>query len=135
MKVIVDTCIWSQALRREAPGLNEYVGELKELIQEVRVQMIGPVRQELLSGIKSEKQFYLLREHLAAFPDLEIERADYELAAEYYNTARRTGVEGSNTDFLICAISRRRDMPIFTADKDFILFKTVLPIEFLTPRA
>ena len=134
MKILVDTCIWSLALRKNTPRDNKYVQELKELIQEVRVQMIGPIRQELLSGIKSEKQFDLLRDHLAAFTDLEIETDDYELAAEYYNIARKNGVQGSNTDFLICAISKRRDTPIFTADKDFVHFKTFLPIAFHTPR-
>lgn len=130
MKIIVDTCIWSEALRKDTPGENKYIQELKELIKEVRVQMIGPVRQELLSGIKSEKQFRLLRDHLRAFADLEIETEDYELAAEYYNTSRKNGIQGSNTDFLICALSRRRKMPVFTTDKDFVHFKTFLPLEF-----
>jgi predicted nucleic acid-binding protein len=134
MKIIVDTCIWSLALRRNTLREDKYVQELKDLIQEARVQMIGPVRQELLSGIKSEKQFGLLCDHLAAFPDLKIETEDYELAAEYYNIARKNGVQGSNTDFLICAISKRRDMPIFTADKDFVYFKTFLSIRFHKPR-
>ena len=134
MKIIVDTCIWSQAFRRNAPRENRNVQELKELIKEIRVQMIGPVRQELLSGIKSKKQFDLLSDHLAAFPDLEIETEDYELAAEYYNKARKNGIQGSNTDFLICALSSRRKMPIFTIDKDFNHFKTFLPLEFHKPR-
>ena len=64
MKVIVDTSVWSLALRRNAPEDNQYVNELKELIKESRVQLIGPVRQELLNGIKHEKQFNSLKEHL-----------------------------------------------------------------------
>lgn len=54
MKIIIDTCVWSLALRRNKPQGNEYVEELKELIKEVRAQLIGPVREELLSGIKSK---------------------------------------------------------------------------------
>ncbi|MFO7605814.1 MAG: PIN domain-containing protein [Desulfurivibrionaceae bacterium] len=135
MKIIIDTCVWSLALRRNEPQENEYVLELKELIKEVRVQLIGPVRQELLSGIKSRKQFNLLKEHLRAFQELEIEIEDYELAAEYCNTARKKGIQGSNTDFLICAISKRRKMPILTTDKDFNNFKTILPVELHKTRA
>ena len=30
---------------------------------------------------------------------------DYELGAELHNTCRRKGVQGSSTDFLICAMS------------------------------
>jgi len=53
MKVLVDTCIWSLALRRnKQQDFNIEVIEFKELIEEVRVQIIGPIRQEILSGVK-----------------------------------------------------------------------------------
>ena len=135
MKIIIDTCVWSLALRRNEPQSNEHVEELKELIKEVRAQLIGPVRQELLSGIKSKKQFNLLRRHLEAYDDLQLEREDYELAAEFFNTAKKKGIQGSNTDFLISAISTRRRMSILTTDKDFYNFETVLPIKLHSPRA
>lgn len=129
MKVIVDTSVWSLALRRSNDIDNKYVEELEELIKEVRAQLVGPVRQELLSGIKSEKQYKVLKNHLRAFEDLSIETEDYELAADYFNKARKNGIQGSNTDFLLCAISIRHRMPIFTTDKDFINFQSVIPIE------
>ncbi len=53
MKVIVDTCIWSMALRRTKGEPEFLVKELIELITELRVQIIGPTRQELLSVIKA----------------------------------------------------------------------------------
>ena len=134
MKIIVDTCIWSLALRRNTPKSNYQVDELKELISEVRVQLIGPIRQELLSGIKSKKHFRSLRDHLSAFPDLQLESADFELAAEYYNLTRAKGIQGSNTDFLICSLSHRYNMPIFTTDKDYEQYKSVLPIKLHVPR-
>ncbi len=129
MKVIIDTCVWSLALRRNEPQENRYVAELKELIKEVRAQLIGPVRQELLNGVKSKKQFNLLRNHLRAFEQLNIQPEDYERAAEYFNRARKKGIQGSNTDFLLCAISTRHKMPILTTDQDFINFQTVLPVK------
>ena len=129
MKVIIDTSIWSLALRRSKDIENKYVEELEELIKEVRAQLVGPVRQELLSGIKSEKQYETLKKHLRAFKDLNIEPVDYEMAAQYFNTARQKGIQGSNTDFLLCAIATRNRMPIFTADNDFINFQSVIPIE------
>ncbi len=129
MKVIVDTSVWSLALRRSEPQNNQYVHELKELIKETRAQLIGPVRQELLNGIKSEKQFNVLKERLRCFKDIKIETGDYELASEYFNLARKNGIQGSNTDFLICSISVHNKMPIFTADKDFTNLQSVLPVE------
>lgn len=134
MKVIVDTCIWSLALRRNTNRSCQLVDELKELISEVRVQLIGPIRQELLSGIKSKKQFRNLRDHLSAFPDLQLESQDFELAAEYSNLARAKNILGSNTDFLICSLSYRHNMPILTTDKDFEQYKAVLPIKLHFPR-
>lgn len=135
MKVLVDTSVWSLALRRDIPSDGPEVSELIELIRESRVQMIGPVRQELLSGIKSHAQFQKLRNHLRPFPDLELTCHDYEQAAEFFNLCRGRGVQGSNTDFLICAVAARHKIPIFTTDGDFTLFQTHLPIMLHPPRS
>jgi len=135
MKILVDTSVWSLALRRRRTAHDPSVVELSELIKELRVQMIGPIRQEILSGISSKSQFLKLRETLRAFPDLELTSQDCELAAEFYNIGRKHGIQGSNTDFLICALSKRHEMPVFTTDKDFVLFSNHLPITLHAPRA
>ena len=97
--------------------------------QQVIVDVFKGFRQELLSGIKSINQFKSLKESLIAFDDLPLMRADYELAAEFLNTCRSKGVQGSNTDFLICAVASRLNLPILTTDKDFGLFRSHLNIE------
>ena len=130
MNVLVDTSIWSLALRRNAAPLTRETVELTELIREGRVAMIGAVRQELLSGIRNDKQFGQLREKLRAFPDLELDEADYEEAAECFNRCRAVGLQGSNTDFLISAVTIRRQMALFTTDQDFKGFAKVLGLEF-----
>jgi len=135
MKVLVDTSVWSLALRRDLPPDGPEVSELSELIKETRVQMIRPVRQELLSGIKSQAQFQKLRNHLRSFPDLELTTHDYEYAAEFFNLCRSKGIQGSNTDFLICAIAVRHKTAIFTTDRDFTLFQLHLPIMLHRPRS
>jgi predicted nucleic acid-binding protein len=134
MKVLVDTSVWSLSLRRKLPSENGEVAELIELIKEVRVQMIGPIRQEILSGVKSQAQFQKLLHHLQAFPDMDIKTPDYELAAEFFNHCRAEGIQGSNTDFLICAIGVNQNIPIFTTDGDFALFRQHLPITLHRPR-
>lgn len=134
MIVLVDTSVWSLALRRNSPTDGAEIKELLELIGEVRVQMLGPVRQELLSGIRHPAQFTNLREHLRAFPDLTLSSQDYETAAEFFNLCRAQGIQGSNTDFLICAVAVRSKIPIFTTDADFILFQQHLPIALHRPR-
>ncbi|MBN1313860.1 MAG: PIN domain-containing protein [Anaerolineales bacterium] len=133
MKVLVDTSIWSLALRRGTTINHELVSELYDLIRDVRVQIIGPIRQELLSGIKSEEQFETLKSYLSAFPDLLLETYDYEKAAEFHNINRKHGIQGSNTDFLICAVAFHRDLEIYTTDNDFDSFRQYIPIKLYKP--
>ena len=129
MNVLVDTSIWSLALRRSKIVVNVEMIELRRLIDDFEAAIIGPIRHELLSGIRDIKQFVFLRERLAAFPDLALKTADFEQAASYFNHCRVKGVQGSNTDFLICAVSSSRKMPIFTTDGDFAQFAKLLPIK------
>jgi len=128
MMVLVDTSVWSLALRRKKMDPSPYVQELARLIKGMRVQMIGPIRQEILSGIRTEAQFVSVRQHLRAFPDLLPTGDDFEYAAELFNLLRNIGIKGSNIDFLICAVSLHYSMSIFTLDNDFALFARHIPI-------
>ncbi len=127
MKVLVDTVVWSFVFRRHVED-TIYKDLLGTLIADGRVLLLGAVRQEILSGIRHEEQFERLRLSLNAFPNIPITIADYELAAFYYNLCRKNGVQGSNTDFLICAISVNHNCEILTTDKDFEHFAELLPI-------
>lgn len=79
MMVLVDTFIWSLALRRKQSDLSRGEQDLKtalqELVQDGRAQIVGPVRQELLSGIRAEETFRKVRDALRAFdePQLRIQ--------------------------------------------------------------
>jgi len=127
-KVIIDTCIWSQAFRRKKP--NEFViTELGTLIENNSVCILGPIRQELLSGIKDPQKFEFLRKKLRALEDETITTNDYELAAKFSNQCRTHGIQGSAVDYLICAIASNKNYPIFTDDKDFYEYQKVLPIK------
>jgi predicted nucleic acid-binding protein len=129
MKVIVDTCVWSLALRRNEPSASAEVRLLQELVQDGRVALLGPIRQELLSGVKAPAQFKKLAEALSAFPDEQLDAGDYVEAARCFNRCRSKGVQGSNTDFLLCAVSLRSGFPILTTDGDFGHFKKVLRVK------
>ena len=135
MNVIVDSSVWSLALRRAKKVDDDVPRELAELIREGRVVMLGSVRQELLSGIKEKQQFDTLSKHLRAFPDLRLETADHEEGASAFNRCREKGIQGSNTDFLICAVALRRDYSIFTTDGDFRHFGRVLKLKLHESRS
>ena len=135
MNIIIDTSVWSLALRRQRSLPSAETRELAELVREGRAAMLGPVRQELLCGVRADQQFELLRGHLRAFPDIPLEAEDYEEAASFFNKCRARGIQGSNTDYLICAAAARRGFGILTTDADFAHFARVLPIELHAPRA
>jgi predicted nucleic acid-binding protein len=127
MNVLVDTSVWSLAFRRRVHA-HGAVDELRRLIGAGRAALVGPIRQEILSGIREQGVFEQLRDRLRAFPDEPIAPADYEQAAEYFNTCRAMGLQGSNTDFLLCAVSVRHRLPILTTDDDFTRYGRLLPI-------
>jgi predicted nucleic acid-binding protein len=124
----VDTSVWSLALRRAQKVRSAEAEELRRLVADHRVEIIGPIRQEILSGIRSPERFKEVEAHLAAFPDAAVRTEDYVTAAEFFNLCRSKGIQGSNTDFLICAVAVRNDFAIYTSDKDFALFAQCLPI-------
>lgn len=134
MNVLVDTSVWSLALRRRRVDSTPEVAELGELIREGRARIIGAVRQEILSGLREEATFVRLRDRLRSFPDLVVSAGDHERAAEYFNRCRRVGLQGSNSDFLICAAAHRHRLAIFTTDADFERYTEHLPLRLHAPR-
>ena len=128
MKVLVDTSIWSLALRRGSDTESALIIDLRNLIADDRVVMIGAIRQEILSGVRDDRQFKELETRLDAFPDMPVAGEDHVAAARFFNLCRAKGIQGSNTDFLICAVAARHRLAIFTTDKDFSLFAKILPI-------
>ncbi|MGH9455175.1 MAG: type II toxin-antitoxin system VapC family toxin [Candidatus Acidiferrum sp.] len=138
MKVLVDTSVWSLALRRRSEALSadekSMVAELTELIREGRAAIIGLIRQELLSGVKTSEQYEKLRLHLRSFPDDSLNEADYEDAARFSNVCRAKGIAVFVVDMLICAVASNRSWSIFTTDPDFKRFATVLALKIHHPR-
>jgi predicted nucleic acid-binding protein len=95
--------------------------------------MLGCIRQEILSGIRSTEHFTLLRDRLRPFPDEPLFFQDYERAAEFFNACRKRGIHGSTTDFLICAVAVEREHAIFTTDEDFKKFQRAIPVALFKP--
>lgn len=128
MRILVDTSIWLLALRRSVEVRNPEATELRRLIAAQVVEIIGPIRQEVLSGVRDQGQFDRLQTHLADFIDVPLAAEDYVTAAKFFNLCRAKGIQGSNTDFLICAVAVRHDLSVFTTDGDFLRCAKCLPI-------
>lgn len=130
MKVLIDTSIWSLAFRKAKKDQSEQqiIEKLQNLIKDHRAMIIGPIRQELLSGISSKSTFNKLKTLLEAFPDVILNTFDYERAAEMYNSCREKGIQGSHINYLICSVAERQHFSIFTLDKDFDRYAKHVPI-------
>ena len=122
--------MWSLGLRRKSGDLNAQeqilVEELANLIRDGRAEIIGIIRQKLLSGIRTGAQFEKLREAIGAFKDEPFDTADHEAAAKASNNCRARGIATSAVDMLICAVALRRGVSIFTTDPDFEKYAGVL---------
>jgi predicted nucleic acid-binding protein len=121
VKILVDACTWSLLLRRRDKSAfssdeQTLLKSLTEAIRDGRVLIIGPIRQEVLSGIKDLAQFEKLRAALAAFPDEPLTTPHYEEAARLFNLCRSRGVECGPTDMLICAVAVQMQCAILTYD-------------------
>jgi predicted nucleic acid-binding protein len=136
MSVLVDTSIWSLALRHKRHGFtatdHALVRSLANLVGYGYAQMIGPVRQEVLSGIREQAQFVRLREALRSYQDTALVTDDYEEAARMNNECRRRGVTGSPVDFLLCAVAQHHQWQIFTADRDFEHYSRILRLNLFS---
>lgn len=137
--VLVDTPIWSLSLRRRAVDLSvddrRLTQILYQLIQRGQVQLLGSTRQEVLSGIREESVFQRIRDHLGDFPNVELDKHDYEEAARISNLCRRAGVAGSTIDMLMCSVSLRYGWEIFSTNHDFVQYQRIVRLRLLSPTA
>lgn len=134
MKAIVDTCVWARFLRRNRPAADPIAMEVARLVRSDAVQLLGPIRQELLSGAQPDERFDQLKEYLRFYPNLPLDEEDDETAASYYNRLRQKGLPSTGTDLLICAAAVRHGLKVFTTDIDFSACAKYIPFKLHQPR-
>lgn len=128
MRVLIDTCAWTRFLRRPRPRDDSVAEEVRRLVRLDAAQMLGCIRQELLSGVRPRDRFEELKEYLRYYANLPLDAEDDENAASYYNLCRGAGIQGTSVDLLICAVAVRHNLRIFTTDSDFDHYARCLPI-------
>ena len=120
MSMLVDTSVWSLALRRDAEQAAPQVAVLRAaLLGADQVFTTGLVLQELLQGFAGPKARAQLVERLSALAFLQPDRDDHIEAAEVRNTCRRRGVQVGTIDALLIQLCRRHDLMLLSADQDF----------------
>jgi predicted nucleic acid-binding protein len=120
MTLLVDTSVWSLALRRDEPVQSPEVKALAmALTNGESVVTTGLILQELLQGFAGPKARDELIERFRAIPLLMPDRKDHIAAAELRNHCRRAGVQVGTIDALIAQLCIRHDLMLLTTDNDF----------------
>ena len=130
--VIVDTSVWSLALRRRRKDLSQEQRALELLLRDLIIAgdavLLGAIRQEILTGILDSEVFERMSTHLRDFDDLSPDPDEYERAASFANECTRHGIAPTPIDMLLCAVASGRDLPLLTLDQDFEHYAKHLPI-------
>ncbi len=113
MNILVDTSVWSLALRRnKIPELPEIKVLHHILLEPNRIVTTGIIVQELLQGFSG--------------PTL----ADHIESAEIRNTCRRSGIQIGTVDALIAQLCIKYDLLLLSTDKDFQYAARHIPLKF-----
>ncbi|MCX7201956.1 MAG: PIN domain-containing protein [Burkholderiales bacterium] len=120
MTLLVDTSVWSLALRRDgSPDAKEVLALREALAGADSVVTTGLVLQELLQGFNGPKAKEAIIERFGALPLIQPDRQDHVAAAEVRNACRRGGVQIGTIDALLIQLCGRYEMTLLSSDKDF----------------
>jgi predicted nucleic acid-binding protein len=120
MNVLVDTSVWSLALRRDDHPPGPEAEALRRLLAGGgSVFTTGLILQELLQGFRGPRQWKAILEAFAALPLVVPDRDDHIEAASLRNECRRHGLQVGTIDALLARICLRHGLEIFTTDRDF----------------
>jgi predicted nucleic acid-binding protein len=131
--IVVDTSVWIDYFNNyrseEAAYLAVCIADARELA------IPGLVLTEILFGVRTDAEAARLKRVMSAF-DLtpELERADYEAAAELYRACRAHGITPRSTiDCLIAQLCLSYGYELLARDRDFTAIARVRPLKLLSP--
>jgi predicted nucleic acid-binding protein len=122
MTLLVDTSVWSLALRRDHDTATPQVAVLREALEGGDVVVTtGLVLQELLQGFAGPRARRAIIDTFSALPLLSPDRRDHIDAAELRNTCRRAGVQIGTIDAILAQLCIRHGLILLTTDNDFVM--------------
>ena len=127
--ILVDTSVWSLALRRDRPSSHPEVVRLTESLEVgEEVFTTGLVIQELLQGFEGPRAWQAIIERLSILPQIVPTFDDHIAAAELRNKCRRKGVQVGTIDALLAQLCIRHELALLTTDRDFERLSTLAPL-------
>ena len=134
MALLVDTSVWSLALRRDTPpDVPEVVALARALEGSDDVFTAGIVVLELLRGYLPARVEATLAERFAVMQLMEPRREDYFAAAALGNTCARAGVQLGTIDALIAQLAIAHDLTLLTTNRDFSHAAGHIPLRVWKP--
>lgn len=129
MNILVDTSVWSAALRRDSGHGAREVRRLRAALEgEDAVFTTGLILQELLQGFSAPKSREKILEAFAPLPLIIPERKDHVDAAALKVKLRPKGVQAGTIDVLLAQLCLRHGLSILTLDADFAHMTRFAPL-------
>jgi len=120
MMLLVDTSVWSLALRRDIVAVQPEVRQLQQaLLGEQTVVTTGLVLQELLQGFSGPKARGQIIDCFSSLPLVQPDRQDHVDAAALRTKCRQGGVQIGTIDALLAQLCIRHQLTLLTTDQDF----------------
>lgn len=136
MTLLVDTCVWSLALRRDGPRSEPELLALKNALPgDDVVVTTGLVLQELLQGFAGPKDQMQIIKSFAALRLIQPNRDDHIGAADIRNACRRSGVQLATIDALLIQLCIRHELTLLTTDQDFMHAAKHCPLLLWAPES
>ena len=131
---MVDTSVWSLALRRDVSAPSSEVGALKRALESGEpVVTTGFVLQELLQGFSGPRDRAQIIDRFGALPLLSPDRQDHIDAAELRNRCRRAGIQVGTIDAILAQLCIRHELTLLTTDKGFADIAAHTPLRVWRP--
>jgi predicted nucleic acid-binding protein len=120
VRLLVDTSVWSLALRRDRPPEMPEVAALAHALKAGEIVVTtGLILQELLQGFRGPRAAKVIILRFSALPLLSPDLEDHVEAAALRNRCRRRGVQIGTIDALIAQLCIRHTLTLLTTDRDF----------------
>jgi predicted nucleic acid-binding protein len=120
MSLLVDTSVWSLALRRDSPLDAPEVRALRDALAGGDiVATTGVILQEVLQGVIPARVREQITETFASLEYVTPSREDHVAAATVRNTLRAAGVQVGTIDALVVQLTVARGHTLLSTDKDF----------------
>jgi len=131
VRVLVDTSVWSLALRKRGPADHPSVAKLTAMIGLDDLAITGSILQEVLQTYRDEETFSALARYLLPYPLLALDRETCTEAARLHRRCAARGIAAKTIDCQIAAAALRHDHKLLSADADFEQIARVSELQLL----